>query len=268
MARLAQEWKVELLVHLAASGTVLTARSALPRMLDVSVDALITAIDLFQPQRVLYASSCAVYGNAPATGGKPCWADVKPVGVYGLSKAMAELMLTDWARETGSQAILLRLGNVVGANCRGLISYLVRHALTHPDGDVPARMRGGGRVLRDYVPVNYVARVMEAASQGAFEPGAATTWNVGSGRTMSNGEVASLVREVLSSEGYKLEVVFDDDVAPGEAWAAALRTEATERDLGLSPPSKDDVRAAIVDGVRTSLLAAGGLLAGSRKASA
>ena len=252
---LAAEWPVRSVVHLGAFGTVITSRANVPRMLDVTIDGLVNLIDFFQPRQVLYASTCAVYGNSPDSGGRPCQDDVKPVSTYGLSKAMAEMMLIDWARESGNEAVLFRLGNVIGPNCRGLITYLVRHAVKYPDGSVPARMRGGGRVIRDYVPVEYVAHLMELAASREFAPGSAPIFNIGSGRPRSNGEVAEIVKEWLTRQGYRLNIEFEPDVAPGEARQAILRTEATEKFFGVEPPDENAVRASIVEGARTNLLA-------------
>ena len=222
-------------------------------MFDVSVDGLLHSLQVFQPRRVVFSSSCAVYGNSPLEGASPTWQDVHPISVYGLSKAAAEKVLEQWARQTRSVAVLVRMGNVVGSGCAGLISYLVRHAVQHPDGTVPANMRGGGKIVRDYVPVSYVVQIVRMALEEDFEPGSAPVLNAGSGRTVSNGEVASILKEWLAKQGYRLNIVFQPNAAPSEASYTALRTELTECRFNLNSPSSEAVREAILDGARSCL---------------
>ncbi len=245
MGSLRPQNPIHSLIHLASAGTVLTDLASIPRMLAVSVSGLLNTIDALKPHRVIVTSSCAVYGNSSPEGSPPTWKSVRPVGIYGMSKAIAERAVEQWARTTGSPGIILRMGNVVGSGGAGLIGYLVRHAVKHPDGAVPAGMRGGGRIIRDYVPVDYVVKIVERVL--AKDPVRDTTiYNVGSGRTMSNGEVADIVKGWLARQGYALNIAFQDEPAPGEAIHSALETGVTEKVLGLRPPTEQDVHEAIV----------------------
>ncbi|MDX2267541.1 MAG: SDR family oxidoreductase [Bryobacter sp.] len=241
------------LIHMAAAGTVITKLEAIPKMFEVTLGGMLNSIQAFRPERVIYTSSCSVYGNSPRPGGQPTWDDVHPISSYGLSKAAAERTLHQWAMETGKTGIVLRLGNVIGWGCAGLINYLVRHAFRHPDGKVPATMRGEGKVYRDYVPVKHVVRVLAHAPSVELAPGQSHVFNVGTGRTMSNGEVAVVVREWLATQGYELNVVFTPEPAFGESWYAGLNTQKTEEHFSLAPPSLEEVHDAVRDGAAAYL---------------
>ena len=241
------------LVHLAAAGTVITEIAAVPRMFEVSVGGALNALNAFQPRRVVYSSSCSVYGNASPLGGAPTWEDAHPISIYGLSKVTTEKLFEQWARKTGSTAMILRLGNVVGSGCAGLIPYLVRHAARYPDGGVPAEMRGGGRICRDYVPVDYVVRTTQAALEMKLKPGSCPIYNVGSGRTLSNGDIAAILKEWLIDRGYVLNVVFQPAPEAGEAIFSGLQTASAENAFGLKPPSPEEVREAVLDAARSCL---------------
>jgi nucleoside-diphosphate-sugar epimerase len=207
-------------------------------MLAATVGGTVNLLEAFNPRKFILASSCAIYGNTGARGVPPSWGRVNPVSVYGVSKAAAELVASHWAQETGNVAVILRMGNVVGKGCRGLISYLARHAARHPHGFPPAELRGAGKIVRDYVPLDYVLRVLMAVAQAEWAAGTANTFNVGSGRGLTNREVATAVQESLRENGFELNVHWGEHPAPGEAWSASLQVDHTERHFGLSAPTE------------------------------
>ncbi|HYR42806.1 MAG TPA: SDR family oxidoreductase, partial [Terriglobia bacterium] len=196
-------------------------------------------------QLVILPSSCAVYGNTGPEPAEPMRTKPSPLSIYGLSKVLAEQILTMWARDSGNTAMILRVGNVVGRGCGGLIPYLVHHAVRNQDPVVPARMRGAGRIVRDYVPVDYVSQAMLAAAEQRLPSGTALTLNVGSGEGMTNREVAEIVRAVLGLHGYVLTIEWQTEPAYGEALIALLDVKQTEQRLGLERPSRVSVHRVI-----------------------
>ena len=80
-------------------------------------------------KRVVFSSSCAVYGE-PAVN--PITEDTphKPVNPYGASKAMVERILDDFARAYGMGVVALRYFNACGADPEGEIGEL-RDPETH-----------------------------------------------------------------------------------------------------------------------------------------
>ena len=241
---LSSGWTVNTVVHLASRGSVVGPRETVPAMLDVTVDGTVRLLESCRPSRFLLASSCAIYGD---TRGRPVaagWQAVHPVSIYGLSKAVAELLLREWAETEGHQALVLRFGNLIGPGAKGLISYLVRHALRYPDGSEPAMMRGGGRLVRDYVPIDYAVRVMEAALSAKWRK-PFDTFNVGTGRPSTNRQIAEIVQSVLRENGIRLRIHFAKTSGFGEAQSALLDCRATVRRFGIPPAGRDEIAAAV-----------------------
>jgi len=234
-------------VHLAAKAEVVIPFDELADLMVTNVNGTINVLDAMHPERIVLASSSAVYGNASGRGALARWSCVNPVGAYGISKAAAEFACGEWVRTTGGVAVSLRFGNVIGPRCRGLIAYLVEHAIANPRADRPAQLRGDGQVVRDYVPIGYVASVIKLATEVPLPRGSSAIFNVGSGRGMTNRTVACIVQGVLARRGLKLTTEFSKSVAPGEAWHLVLDTGATTRKLGLAAPTEDDVAEAIED---------------------
>jgi nucleoside-diphosphate-sugar epimerase len=251
--RIAAGTDVVAAIHLAASGRVIAPSSVCPDMFATAIVGTLNVVQAFDPRVVVVASTCAVYGNTSARGARPEDAPPRPVGLYGLAKQSAEMIAAQWARETGASGVVLRIGNVIGPGCGGLIPYLVRHAIANPDGKAHAQLRGGGRIIRDYVPVSYVARVMAQAASHAWPSKETRTFNVGTCRGTANSEVAAIVRSIVAEEGYRLNIDYADEPAPGEAWQAILDSSATTQAFGIEPPGEDEVLDVISAAARSHL---------------
>ena len=248
LATLATRWRPDVILPLASKGTVLAPLGGLPEMLDVAVDGLLHLLRVFTPKKVIFPSSCAVYGDTQMMAASPS-SPLNPISVYGLSKVISERVLQQWAAETRNTAVILRIGNLVGRGSRGLIGYLANHALRYPDGNPPAEMRGAGCMVRDFVPVDYVARVFEQAIGQKWNPGEAHILNVGSGKPRTNEQVASVVQQTLSKAGLALKIHFHDRSGAGEASTVVLDTQETVRRLGIDPPTGAEVTQAIREAV-------------------
>jgi nucleoside-diphosphate-sugar epimerase len=248
LAALASVWRPEIILHLASRGAVLAPFGLLPEMLDVAVDGLLHLLRLFKPKKMIFPSSCAVYGDTQMVAASPS-ASLNPLGVYGLSKVMGERILGEWADETRNTAVVLRVGNLVGPGGRGLVPYLTNHALRYPDGNPPAQMRGAGRIVRDYVPIDYAVRIFEWTIAEEWSPGEAHTLNLGSGKPRTNGEVAAIVQQTLRESGIALKIRFQDRPGAGESPCAILDTHETEKRLGIDPPTEFEVIRAIRESV-------------------
>jgi nucleoside-diphosphate-sugar epimerase len=238
LRQIRQKFRPTTVIHLAARSEVSTPLSAIDEVLKVNVEGTLNIVEELDPDKIIFASSCTIYGNTGRRGVGPAWNNVKPVGIYGMSKAAGELICRDWAREKGRVAVTLRFGNVVGEGCRGLIPYLVRHAVCHRDQAVSAQMRGEGEILRDYVPVSFVAEMMKVIAQRQWPSGAFAAFNLGTGESTTNGYVAAMVQRILRSRGYPLQIDFSNPLMAGEAQAAVLNITGTELTFKVKRPKQ------------------------------
>lgn len=239
--------------HLAAKAEVVIPFHELSDLTTTNVNGTINVLDSMQPSRVIFASSSAVYGTVTVDRVLPDWDSVHPIGTYGMSKAMGELICSDWAQDTGNTVAMFRFGNVIGKNCRGFIPYLIRHAKQYPDGSVPAQARGKGQIIRDYVPVDYTVAILIAAMAADWKPGTAKAFNIGAGIPMTNSDVAAIVQRLLKQHGYELTINWDNPIPPGESKVVVLDVERTVQEFGLPAPSYDEVVATIEAAVLSHL---------------
>ena len=239
----------QVIIHLAAKAEVVTPFAETGDLGLTNVGGTANLLQHLKPRTFIFASSSAVYGNSGSRGVPPSFSHVKPVGTYGVSKVFGELICADWCRERRGSAVAFRFGNVVGAQSRGFIPFLVRHAQMHPEGDEPAQCRGKGRVLRDYVPVDYIVALLWAAAARKWEAAEFRVFNAGTGRGMTNGEVAEVVGQILLRHGYRLNICWESPLAPGESKSIVLEMKETEKTFGLPVPDRASVVAAIEQSV-------------------
>lgn len=242
-------------VHLAAESRVLFPFSETSQIIDSNVDGTLNVLEVLQPQLLVFASSSAVYGSVGGDlpGVSTDWSNVNPVGIYGISKAMAELVCSEWAHATGGAAVAFRFGNVIGPRCHGFIPYLVEHARRYPSGDVAAQCRGGGKIIRDYLPVRYVTAILEGVFQQTWESGQMRVFNIGTGRGMTNRAVADVVTSVLQSNGLTLKINWDNPKPAAEANSVVLDAKETEDCFGIKAPDMDEIVDAIEESTRFCL---------------
>ena len=243
------------MIHLAAEAEVLAPWSQIPATFSTNLVGTWNVLTAFQPELFVFPSTCSVYGTASEKRALPRLSAVKPLSLYGASKSMGELLLRDWTKDSGSAAVVLRLGNVVGAGCRGLIPYLVRHAQRYPEAQVRAELRGHGRLLRDYTPVEFIATIFEAALDRRWKPGSCSIFNVGTGRGLNNREITWMVQRALAREGYRLECNWENPVPASEAMEIVLNCESLVRHFGVSVPTVEEVEASVYESVRSHLVA-------------
>jgi len=190
--------------------------------------------------RVVQASSAAVYGPPETEDGcLPEDHPLRPVSVYGLSKAAQELAASVALARHGLQVIRARFFNLVGP---GQPAFLV------PMGFLVQLVGGGDEVRagdlsprRDFLDVrDAAAAVVRLATAGT--PGLA--YNVASGREVSIREVLDLVARVT---GRTLRTVQAPGAAPGPGvpraradvtrigtdtgWSADIPLETSLRDM-------------------------------------
>jgi nucleoside-diphosphate-sugar epimerase len=251
LAMISAEWNAPVLVHLAAEAEVVLPFERMSDLASSNIQGTINVLEQFAPRRIVFASSSAVYGSVHGRAARPLPGETAAIGAYGVSKLMGEVICSEWAEKRGASAIALRFGNIVGPGCRGLIPYLVSHALRFPAGDVVAQLRGEGRLMRDYVDVGTALDAILKAAELPLEAGQGKVFNIGSGRGLSNGEVAEMVAEVLRAEGYPLVMNFNNPVPAGESECVVLEVSETTSGLDLQPPSAET----IVDSIRQATLA-------------
>ncbi len=219
----------DVVVHLAAETGTAQSLTEASRHASVNVVGTATMLDAFTrhgalPDRVVLASSRAVYGEGPwrdASGAvvlpgqrshamlaqgtwdfpgltpmpaSASWVEPRPASVYAATKLAQEHLLRAWALAVGVFPVVLRLQNVYGAGqspsnpYTGILPLFGR--LAAAGEAIP--VYEDGRIVRDFVHVDDVAGALETAVLDLEDdPGIAI--DVGSGRPVTILEVARII---------------------------------------------------------------------------
>jgi UDP-glucose 4-epimerase len=206
--RLLRDHPVDGVIHLAArKAAAESVADPAPYGRDVDgVRNLLRAMTVAGVDRLVFASSAAVYGDVP---GEPAGErrPLRPLNPYGVAKAAGERLIRD-CRRPGFRSLIFRAFNVVGA---GAHPYAMD---TGPGGLLPAvfgAAAGGpafavhgtgldtpdGTAVRDYVHVTDVARAYARAVDALRGNGpAGRVLNLGSGVGSSVLDVVRVAEDV------------------------------------------------------------------------
>ena len=187
-----------------------------------SLLALLAVMPEFGVDKLVFSSSCTVYGIPDALPVTEATPTKKATSPYGATKQMAEDILNDVAAAGGPRTILLRYFNPIGAHESAKIGELplgvpnnlvpfitqtaagIREKLTvyGTDYDTP-----DGSCIRDYIHVVDLAKAHVVAVRRLLDGQAidrVETFNVGTGR---GNTVLEVVRTFEEVSGQKLNVL-------------------------------------------------------------
>jgi UDP-glucose 4-epimerase len=176
-------------------------------------------------ERVVYASSSSVYGDAAAI---PMREDAlpQPVSPYGVTKLSGEQLCHLYFANHGIPAVSLRYFTVYGPRQRPDMGF--HRFLTAAVRDQPITVFGDGEQTRDFTFItDAVAATMAAATRGT--PG--RVYNIGGGSRVSVNEVLEMIGRVT---GKRLQLVVDP-VQKGDMRHTYADTSLARAELGYRP---------------------------------
>jgi UDP-glucose 4-epimerase len=164
---------------------------------------------------LVFASSSTVYGDAPRLP-TPEDCELRPVSVYGASKAAAELILHSYSHLYGIRVVVLRYANVVGPRLRhGVIYDFLMKLSRNPE---VLEVLGDGTQRKSYLYVSDAVDATLLAVERAsryFE-----VFNVGNEDWITVLEIARVVSEVL---GLRPRVVLRGGTPDGRGWPGDVK---------------------------------------------
>jgi UDP-glucose 4-epimerase len=195
-------------------------------------------------QKLIFSSTAAVYGiadNIPVDEEAP----FKPINPYGMSKAMIEYILKDFAHATDFRYVSLRYFNVAGADPGGKIgqaykeaTHLITRALKTAKGELPKLFIYGtdystpdGTCVRDYIHVNDLADAHLLALHHLLDGGKSDVFNCGYGHGYSVREVVAAVRKVTGMDF----PVHEEGRRAGDPPALTANSSKLKAQLGWQP---------------------------------
>lgn len=190
---------VQGVVHLAARVSI---RASIAGFYDDAETNLMGTLNVLQAcashnvNKLVYASSMAVYADSPRPTPIPESYDTAPLSPYGVAKLAGEKYVRLVSTQAGFKAVSLRYFNTYGPRQTftpyvGVITIFVQRLLR---GEVPV-IFGDGQQCRDFV---YVGDVADATYQALLAEVTGEVINVGSGEGTTVNRIASLLCSRLS----------------------------------------------------------------------
>ncbi|MBS7642370.1 MAG: NAD-dependent epimerase/dehydratase family protein [Candidatus Bathyarchaeia archaeon] len=213
---------------------------------------LLEAMRVNDVEELVFASSSSVYGE-PEFIPVDENASVKPVSVYGASKAACENLIQAYSNLYGFKTVSLRYANVVGPRLRhGVIYDFITKLLANPRR---LEILGDGSQTRSYI---YIDDAVEATITVWRSIGRGfDVYNVGSGDWINVREIADIIVEVMKLEN--VEYIYKP-ILHGIGWLGDVKHIALKidkvRKLGWKP--KLDSRGAVREAARRILEEVGG----------
>ena len=164
----------DVVVH-AASDLRTSASAAPSRLLDSNVMSTATLLEAARDQcvkRLVFLSSCAVYGEDMRTGENSLCC---PITINGISKHLNEKLVAEFCSANGIEYQILRVFNSYGGDDRFSIFSKLKRAL---QTRTPFTLNNDGRMQRDFIHVADVASIVMNLSATRI---AHTHLNIGTG---------------------------------------------------------------------------------------
>lgn len=240
---------VDGVVHLAAQGGLRKSMDAPGQFISSNVGGFGVVIKATADagiDKLVYASSGAVYGGTAAIPFREDDTAGWPLSLYGATKRADELLAFTYAHTSGVRSTGLRFSTVYGTDSRPdmAICEFTRRIWT---GE-PVRVHGQGKMVRDFVYGDDVARVVVAAIEderefrvSATAAGAGLTaqaedapwrvFNVATGRQVEVMEIVHIIEGALGREA-QIELV-DGHVA--EVIENVMDVSALRASFGFAP---------------------------------
>jgi len=232
--------RVDRVVHLAALTSVPQSVRDPVSTTEVNVIGTLNVLEAakaLKAERVVFASSCAVYGT-PRTFPILETTSIAPISPYGVSKAASELYLGSFEENHGIETVSLRYFNVYGprqtpGEYAGVISIFSKRALNQQ----PLQICGNGSQTRDFIFVSDVVDATVAALEKNLRD---RVFNIASGTETT---ILELAKTIQRNAGSRSELKFwppqTGDIARSVAYITKARNELgfatrTSLDQGLS----------------------------------
>jgi UDP-N-acetylglucosamine 4-epimerase len=231
---------IDFVLHQAALGSV-PLSMAEPHRCHASnvtgfLNVLVAARDA-KVQRVVYASSSAVYGDDPVL---PKVEDHlgKPLSPYAASKVMDEIYAGVFAGAFGLESIGLRYFNVFGPrqDPEGAYAAVIPKWLSALLRREPVRIHGTGETSRDFCFVENIVQSNLLAATTQNPEAVNQVYNVGLGQKTTLTELFELLQGVLRRRFPDLpqQQPIHDDFRPGDVLHSVADINKAQQRLGYS----------------------------------
>lgn len=211
VTQLIKKYQPQVIHHLAALSSVVGYRDEMFNENVIGTYNILEAIRQYSPDSLLiFASSCAVYGNNPCLEGN----QQSPISAYGRSKMECERIIRDYSERFALGAVIFRYGNVAGATdqwgeLRQRETHLLPNLCLAARDRQPVTLFGtdlatvDGSSVRDYIHVRDVVDLHLSVSNNYRQWRPCREFNIGAGLSHST---LQMVEAVTAVSGRLLEI--------------------------------------------------------------
>jgi nucleoside-diphosphate-sugar epimerase len=181
-------------------------------------------------KRVVFASSCAVYGDGPEPVKREDM-PLKPLSPYAVSKAAKEMLAQNFCSLHNMKIVGLRYFNVYGRRQDPASGYaaVMPSFITKAIRNEPIPIDGDGDQTRDFVYVDDVVKANLLALEA--ENSAGRCFNIASGISISIRELAAIITRIADSESD----IIHKPARPGDIKNSRADIGNAIQDLGFAP---------------------------------
>jgi UDP-glucose 4-epimerase len=168
---------------------------------------------------VVFASSSTVYGD-PEKIPTPETHPIRPISVYGATKAMAETMCLTYARLYGTGCLVLRYANIVGPRLRhGVIYDFIMKLKKNPRR---LEILGDGSQRKSYLHIRDTIDATLKSLETIMNSGTKEkVYNIGNTDWITVKEIADIIVEVMGLGG--VEYVYKPMTPDGRGWPGDVK---------------------------------------------
>lgn len=141
--------------------------------------------------RVVFTSSCAVYGETPEGESSKETDPITPSTPYGFAKAWAEDYLRWHSNRYGYNTTVVRFPNIYGTGSQAVITKVLERI----QANQPVIIEGDGQQVRDFLYVTDAA----AGITAAIESGKSGTYNISTGTELTIAELVAVLGKATNS---------------------------------------------------------------------
>ena len=193
LKKLYSQEKADLIFHLAAQVVVPYSMENPVEDFETNARGTLNVLEKARRDdaRVVFVSSAAVYGNATELP-TPENYGYNPSSCYGLSKVVGEQYCNMYSQQYGLDVTILRLANVYGPRCHGVIPDFLDKISKNPE---KLEIIGTGLQSRDFVHASDVVKAFILSAVG--ENAVGETFNLGFGETTKIIDLAKMILKIL-----------------------------------------------------------------------
>lgn len=201
MKKIFYKYEFDIILNLAAITSVYETSKNVKKTIKVNIDGfknILTLMEQFKKNNLIFASSCAVYGDTLTKNNEN--SELKPKSLYGLSKAKNEKIANQFFIKYKISSIGLRFSNVYGKfqSFNSLYSAVILKWIKLIRANKSIIIHNNRKICRDFIHINDVIKAINLSSDYLLENKKVfEIFNIASGKSISLNKLLKNILDFL-----------------------------------------------------------------------